>query len=162
MSHPHLSELKSLLRDFESTQAEHLQLMARKRPALRAAQTEQILQIAQAEEGLMGRMQELLTRRQRMIRLFPATASLPEATSLIDVALRVGGAEGPRLVERVERVRKTSATIQRENRIHWIIAQSAYHACGSLIEILTHRGKVPPLYGKGAPKSNGLFLDKTA
>lgn len=162
MSNPHLSELKSLLRDFESTQAEHLELMARKRPALRAAQTDQLLQIAQAEEQLMRRMQELLTRRQQLIKRTPATASLPEAKSLFDVALRIGGAEGPRLAERVERMRRTSAVIQRENRIHWIVAQSAFLACGSLLEILTHQGKVPPLYGKGAPKSGGMLLDKTA
>lgn len=158
MSHPLLTALKKLLRDVESTQAEHLQLLQRKRKALRAAQTEELLQIAALEEDVVGRMRGLVSERQQLLR--QASVGGTACETLLDLAERHGADEVPKLRERIQRVRLVSAGIQRENHIQWIVAKSVDFACEGLIELMMHQGTTAPIYGK-APRSGALLLDST-
>lgn len=148
-------DIARLLTGLEATQAELLALFDRKRVALRKARANELLEIADAETALVGRLQAHVTERQRLL----AEAGGCETIGVL--LTRLDEPEDSDLQNRLKTVRRNAENLRRESWVQWIVAQRAHRHYSDVLEIIAHRGGSSPTYSKNRNTGNsaGALLD---
>lgn len=163
MSGELLHELRTVVADFEAAQSELHDLYARKRTALVAARSAELLELAKFEATFLDRCRGLFARRARLLQR-AASVGLPGDT-LAAVARRLPGSEARELAARIETAQRKSDLLRREHWAQWIIAQRASRHHGELIELVAEHGRRSPVYERDRghrPASGGAILDASA
>ncbi|MEX0716088.1 MAG: hypothetical protein WD066_05855 [Planctomycetaceae bacterium] len=163
MSGELLHEVRAVVADFESAQAELQRLYGRKRTALVEARAAELIELAQAEAALAERCRGIFARRARVLSR-AATQGICGDT-LAAVTGQVAGPEARELGDRIETSRRRSELLRREHWALWIIAQRASRHHVELIELVAEHGRRSPVYEQDRAArhvAGGAILDASA
>jgi len=156
-----LEEVRQFLPDLESTQREFSNLFLRKREALIAARSDELLRLADSETVLVKRLHSHLGRRQRIL-IEARSEGLP-SDSIVNLVARIAGEEIKPLETRIERIRILSLRLRRESWIHWIISHRTYNHYSEILNLIAHCGEQAPTYSRDKNEekksTGGAILD---
>ncbi len=163
-----VAEVRAYLDRLEAVQSAAAKVSARKRTALRLAEADTILRLAEIEADVAVRLRRCVLERADLLqRARPLGYGCDSIAELLD-RLDADGEPVADLRPRVAAAREAAERLQREAWVHWIVASRAEAQNGRLCELIAHHGRRAPTY-EGAPHdrsghvtSGGVVLDASA
>lgn len=157
-----LNDVARFLTQLEFLQHQLQQLFDRKRSALSAGRAGELLDVARDEAALVERLQGLLARRETI--LAEAAAAGFSAQTLADLLEQTDESGAEAVAFRIEAARQTSERLRRESWVQWIVAQRSYRQYAELLDLIAHRGRKSPTYGRPSADGHaaGALLDASA
>ncbi len=154
-----LIQIKKFLNQLESTQQRLWSLCIQRRKAIRTAQSDEILRLAEEEFQLTEELKSHLAMRQQI--LTQANAIHLPAGTIEELVQELGGDEKEQLNIRIERSKQLSEKIRTESWIHWIVAQRSINHCNEMMDIIANKGEASPTYHSenNSSSSGGVILD---
>lgn len=154
------NRIEQYVRDLQSAQERLSAVYERKQSALTAAESEQLLEIAQSEAVLTEEFQSLLAERSQIL-----NAAGPQWSdrNLQELAAFVAP-DNASLRQRIERVRHTAHELRTQSWIHWIISHRTYQHYTEILNIIANHGRPSPVYSRDAQPTTtgGAVLDASA
>lgn len=163
-----LPELARFVSTLENVQQELLALLAVKRKALDAFNSDELIGLSGQESALAARLQALVSRRAELLEQARqggfAAATLSELAGAIgkhvaDARVR---AALEMLQTRIVRSQERTSQLQKECWVHWIISHRCYNHYTDLLEMIAHGGRLAPTYGDSLSATGGSLLDAAA
>ncbi len=155
-----LIQVKKFLSQLESTQNRLWTLYLKRRTAVRAAESDEILRLAEEEIALTDEMKSHLAVRQQILKL-AENNQLP-SKSIEVLVQEISGDEKKQLLEKIERSKSLADKIRTESWIHWIVSQRSINHCKEMLDIIANKGESSLTYNsekEAASSTGGVILD---
>ncbi|MGA2034545.1 MAG: flagellar export chaperone FlgN [Thermoguttaceae bacterium] len=152
-------ELALLLSELVASQDQLLELLARKRQLLGAADAEGLTALAPRETQLLETFQALLRHREGLLAR-AASEGLPSSN------LRALTAALPRdsrdvLQQQVAQAASRTRLLQNQSLVNWVVVQRTLLHLSQLLEIIATGGRLQPTYGERARvRTGGTLVDR--
>ena len=157
--HPWEEDLAALLQDLSQVQDDLLDVLARKRQCMAAADTRGMMDLQPVEEALGQRLQECHDRRGALL-AEAGQQGLP-GNSLGDLATALKRQGGGDLCRDVKETSARMRLLQHQSLTNWVLAQKAVLHVAQMLEIIATGGRLKPTYGKDAgPHARGALVDQ--
>ena len=155
------SELAALLTDLSAAQDETLEVLAKKRELLAAADADGLAALGRQEDEIIEKLQQCLTRREELLRRAGQQGLPSDSIQSLTKALPKDRRDG--LSGQVKDCRAHARLLQHHSLTNWVIAQRTLIHLSQMLEIIATGGRLQPTYGEEEPVSaRGAFVDQEA
>jgi hypothetical protein len=155
------SELANFLSHLSTVQEQTLEALARKRDLLAKADTQGLAALENEEDQLVGRLQECLDQRQRLLDR-ASQEGLP-ATSIRSLAQSLPTRQQDRLSDSLRHASHRARLLQHHSLVNWVLVQKALIHLSQLLEIIATGGRLQPTYQRdGTVQATGALVDRAA
>jgi hypothetical protein len=162
MQTPWETELAGFMTDLLAVQDETLDVLARKRELLGAADGEGLARLGLEEQQLVERLQDCLRRREEMLGR-AAREGLP-ADSIQSLTKALPKNRRGELPKQLKLSKAQSRLLQHHSLTNWVIAQKTLIHLSQMLEIIATGGRLKPTYERGEPATvgSGALVDHEA
>jgi len=155
------SELAKLLTDLSAVQDELLALLTKKRELLVKADTEGLAALGPQEQRLVGRLQECLACRERLLAR-AGEEGLPSST-IEALTKKFPKARRGNLGEQVQMAKLRARLLRHHALTNWVLIQRTLIHLSQMLEFIATGGRLKPTYGEGEPvNASGALVDREA
>ena len=155
------SELANFLSHLSMVQQQTLEALVRKRDLLAKADTQGLAALENEEDQLVGRLQECLDQRQRLLDR-ASQEGLP-ATSIRSLAQALPIRQQDPLSDSLRHASHRARLLQHHSLVNWVLVQKTLIHLSQLLEIIATGGRLQPTYQRdGAVQATGALVDRAA
>ena len=150
-----------VLTDLLVAQDELLEILAKKRELLVAADIEGLAAIGHQEETLVGSLQKCLRRREELLAR-AGREGLP-CTSIRALSRALPKAQREPLGEQVQLASSRARLLKHHSLTNWVVVQRTLIHLSQMLEIIATGGRLQPTYGEREPvNASGTLVDRAA
>jgi len=153
------SELASFLTELSAVQDESLEILAKKRELLVAADVDGLAEVTQREQGLIERLRGCLEGRAKLLERAGQEGLPSENIRSLAAALPDGGKK--ELTDQLNEATRRTRLLRHHSLTNWVLVQRTLIHLSQMLEIIATGGQMQPTYGKEEPvNARGALVDR--
>jgi hypothetical protein len=153
------TDLAAFLKNLSAVQTRTLDVLARRRAMLAAADAEGLAAVGVEEGDVVSSLQQCLDERETLLRRAREEGLPSDSIRSLTKALRSDKKKA--LTDDLQQATARARLLQHNSLVNWVIVQKTLLHLSQLLEIIATGGRLQPTYGKaGAAPASGALVDR--